>query len=41
LYKVRVATVPGIDFGMEGYLRLSTCGSIKDITEGTDRINGH
>ncbi|HOV93239.1 MAG TPA: pyridoxal phosphate-dependent aminotransferase [Candidatus Kapabacteria bacterium] len=38
LDKVRVATVPGIDFGMEGYLRLSTCGSIKDITEGTDRI---
>jgi len=38
LDKVRVATVPGVDFGLEGYLRLSTCGSIKDITEGTDRI---
>ncbi|OGU58115.1 MAG: aminotransferase [Ignavibacteria bacterium GWF2_33_9] len=38
LDKVRVATVPGSDFGMEGYLRLSTCGSIKDITEGIERI---
>lgn len=38
LDKVRVATVPGVDFGMEGYLRLSTCGSIKDITEGLERI---
>ncbi len=36
--KVRVATVPGIEFGMEGYLRLSTCGSIKDIIEGVKRI---
>jgi aspartate aminotransferase len=38
LEKVRVATVPGIEFGMEGYLRLSTCGSIKDITEGIERM---
>ncbi len=38
LDKVRVATVPGVDFGLEGYLRLSTCGSIKDITEGLERI---
>jgi len=38
LDKVRVATVPGIEFGLEGYLRLSTCGSIKDITEGIERI---
>jgi aspartate aminotransferase len=38
LDKVRVATVPGSDFGMEGFLRLSTCGSIKDITEGIERI---
>jgi aspartate aminotransferase len=38
LDKVRVATVPGSDFGMEGYLRLSTCGSIKEITEGIERI---
>ncbi len=38
LEKVRVLTVPGIEFGMEGFLRLSTCGSIKDITEGIERI---
>lgn len=38
LDKVRVATVPGVDFGLDGYLRLSTCGSIKDITEGIERI---
>lgn len=38
LDKVRVATVPGVDFGMEGYLRLSTCGAVKDITEGIERI---
>jgi aspartate aminotransferase len=36
--KVRVITVPGIEFGMEGYLRLSTCGTIKDITKGIERI---
>ncbi|MBM2815126.1 MAG: Aminotransferase [Ignavibacteria bacterium] len=38
LDKVRVITVPGIDFGMEGWLRLSTCGAVKDITEGIERI---
>jgi aspartate aminotransferase len=38
LEKVRVAVVPGIEFGMEGYFRLSTCGSVKDITEGIKRI---
>lgn len=38
LEKVRVVTVPGKEFGMEGYLRLSTCGSVKDITEGIERI---
>ena len=30
--------MPGIEFGMEGHLRLSFCGSIKDITEGIERI---
>ena len=30
--KVLVLTVPGAEFGMEGYLRLSYCGTIKDIT---------
>lgn len=38
LDKVRVAVVPGVEFGMEGYVRLSTCGSVKDIIEGVDRI---
>jgi aspartate aminotransferase len=36
--KVQVLTVPGAEFGLEGYLRLSYCGSIKDITEGIERI---
>jgi aspartate aminotransferase len=36
--KVQVLTMPGIEFGMEGYLRLSYCGSIKDITEGIERL---
>jgi len=36
--KVQVLTVPGIEFGMEGYLRLSFCGGIKDITEGIERM---
>jgi aspartate aminotransferase len=38
LDKVRVVTVPGVEFGMDGYLRLSTCGAIKDITEGVERM---
>ncbi len=38
LEKVRVLTMPGVEFGREGYLRLSYCGSIKDITEGIERI---
>lgn len=38
LEKVRVVTVPGIEFGLDGHLRLSFCGSIKDITEGIERI---
>ncbi len=38
LDKVRVLTVPGIEFGGEGFLRISFCGSIKDITEGVERI---
>ena len=38
LNKVSVVTVPGVEFGLEGYLRLSTCGTIKDITEGVERI---
>jgi aspartate aminotransferase len=38
LDKVRVVTVPGKEFGMEGHLRLSYCGSIKDVTQGIERI---
>jgi aspartate aminotransferase len=38
LDKVRVVTVPGKEFGMEGHLRLSYCGTIKDVTEGIERI---
>lgn len=38
LEKVRVITVPGVEFGLDGWLRLSTCGSIKEITEGIERM---
>ena len=38
LEKVRVVTVPGKDFGMEGHLRISYCGTVKEITEGVERI---
>jgi aspartate aminotransferase len=38
LDKVRVVTVPGREFGMEGHLRISFCGTVKDITEGVERI---
>lgn len=38
LKKALVVTVPGKEFGMEGHLRLSYAGSIKDITEGIARI---
>ncbi len=30
--------MPGVEFGMDGYLRLSYCGAIKDITEGIERM---
>ncbi len=38
LEKALVVTVPGVEFGMEGHLRLSYCGSIKEIMEGVARI---
>ncbi|OGQ84195.1 MAG: aminotransferase [Deltaproteobacteria bacterium RIFOXYA12_FULL_58_15] len=38
LDKVRVVVVPGKEFGMEGHIRISYCGSIKDIKEGMERI---
>jgi aspartate aminotransferase len=36
--KVQVLTVPGKEFGLDGFLRLSYCGSIKDIQEGIERM---
>jgi aspartate aminotransferase len=36
--KVQVLTVPGAEFGLEGYLRLSYCGTIKDIQDGIERM---
>ncbi|MBI4876162.1 MAG: pyridoxal phosphate-dependent aminotransferase [Acidobacteria bacterium] len=38
LEKVRVVAVPGKEFGMEGRLRVSYCGTIKEIREGLERI---
>jgi aspartate aminotransferase len=38
LEKIQVVTVPGVEFGMEGFLRLSYCGAIEDVREGVRRI---
>ena len=38
LERVRVVTVPGKEFGMEGHLRLSYCGTVKEIMDGVERI---
>ena len=38
LDKALVVTVPGKDFGMEGYIRLSFAGTVKEITEGIERL---
>jgi len=38
LSKVMVLVMPGVEFGMDGFLRLSFCGTIKDITEGIERM---
>ena len=38
LDKVQVVTVPGVEFGLEGHLRISYCGTIKDITTGVERM---
>ena len=38
LKKAMVVTVPGKEFGMEGHIRISFAGSVKDITEGVSRI---
>lgn len=38
LDKVKVVVVPGNPFGMNNHIRISTCGTEKDIREGIDRI---
>ena len=38
LEKALVVTVPGKEFGMDGYIRLSFAGSVKDIIEGVERL---
>ncbi len=38
LEKALVVTVPGSEFGAPGHLRLTYCGTIKEITEGVARI---
>ena len=38
LKKAIVVTVPGKEFGMEGHIRLSFAGGMKDVHEGIERI---
>lgn len=38
LEKVQVVTVPGVEFGREGHLRLSFCGPLSEVREGVRRI---
>jgi aspartate aminotransferase len=38
LKEALVVTVPGREFGLEGHIRLSFSGSVKDVTEGVARI---
>ncbi|MDX1378918.1 MAG: pyridoxal phosphate-dependent aminotransferase [Anaerolineales bacterium] len=38
LKKALVVTVPGKEFGMEGHIRISFSGTVKDVTEGMARI---
>ena len=38
LDRALVVTVPGKEFGIEGHLRLSYAGTVKDVTEGIARI---
>jgi len=38
LEKALVVTVPGKEFGAEGHLRLSFCGTVKEIMDGVARI---
>ncbi|MCL2824619.1 MAG: pyridoxal phosphate-dependent aminotransferase [Polyangiaceae bacterium] len=38
LEKAQVVSVPGKEFGLDGHLRLSYCGTITDIKKGIERI---
>lgn len=38
LEKALVVTVPGVEFGMEGHLRISYAGAVKEIIEGVERM---
>jgi aspartate aminotransferase len=38
LEKAMVVTVPGVEFGMEGHLRVSYAGAVKDVVEGVERM---
>lgn len=38
LKKAMVVTVPGKEFGMEGHIRISFSGTVKEVTEGIARI---
>ncbi len=38
LKKALVVTVPGREFGAEGHIRISFSGTVKDVTEGMERI---
>jgi len=38
LKKALVVTVPGKEFGMENHLRLSYAGTVKELTEGIERM---
>jgi aspartate/methionine/tyrosine aminotransferase len=38
LKKALVVTVPGKEFGTEGHLRISYCGTVKEIMHGIARI---
>jgi len=38
LDRAKVVTVPGVEFGFEGHLRLSFCGDREEIREGIARI---
>jgi aspartate aminotransferase len=38
LKRALVVTVPGKEFGAEGHIRISFSGTVKDVTEGLERI---